>query len=62
MPSSSILSVFFNIVQKGGGDQTHVQKFCCKFCIILKAFWQHQIDIQDFLRVEMSQIEAKILG
>ena len=29
---------FLNIVQKGGeggeGDQTHVKKICCKFCMI----------------------------
>ena len=29
--------------------------------MILKAFWQHKIDIKDFLRVEMSQIEGEIL-
>ena len=26
--------------------------------MILKAFWQHKIDINDLLRVEMSHIEA----
>ena len=25
-PSSTILSVFFNIVQRGGGGQTHIKK------------------------------------
>ena len=30
-------AVFFNIVQKGGGDQPHVQKIWSKFCMILKA-------------------------
>ena len=28
-----------------GGGQTHVQKFWSKCCMILKAFWQHKIDI-----------------
>ena len=28
------------------GDQTHVQKFWSKFCMISKAFWQHKIDIK----------------
>ena len=38
------IAVFFNIVQKGGGGgQTHVQKICCGFCIIFKAFWQHNL-------------------
>ena len=35
----------FEHCSKGGG-QTHVQKICCKFCMILKAFWQHKIDIK----------------
>ena len=46
VPPFARSAVFFNIVQKGGGDQTHVQKICCKFCMILKAFWQHKIDIK----------------
>ena len=37
---------FFLHCSKGGGDQTHVQKICCKLCMILKAFWQHKIDIK----------------
>ena len=37
---------FLNIVQKGGGGHFHVQKFWSKFCLILKAFWQHKIDIK----------------
>ena len=28
--------------------------------MILKAFWQHKIDIKDSLRVEMSQIGCKM--
>ena len=40
-----------NIVQKGrGAGQTHVKKNCCKFCIILRAFWQHKFDITFFCR------------
>ena len=39
---------FFNI------GQTHL---CCRFYIILKAFW----NIKVFLRAEMSQIEGKIV-
>ena len=36
---------FFNIVQTGGGGggQTHVQKLCCKFCIVQRAIWQHKL-------------------
>ena len=30
-------AVFFNIIQSGGG-QTHVQKLCCKYSIILAGF------------------------
>ena len=32
---------FFEHCSKGGGDQTHVQKFCCRFCIIMDAIWQY---------------------
>ena len=40
-----------NIVQKGrGAGQAHVKKNCCKFCIILRAFWQHKFDITFFCR------------
>ena len=54
-------SFFLTLFKRGGGmDQTHVQKFWSKFCMILKAFWQHKIDIKDFLRVEMFQIEGKL--
>ena len=33
------VQLFFNIVQTGDGGQTHVQKLCCKFCIIQRAIW-----------------------
>ena len=36
---------FFEHRSKGGGH-FHVQKFWSKFCMILKAFWQHKIDIK----------------
>ena len=47
-----------NDIARGG--QTHVQKICRKFCMILKAFWQHKIDIKRLLRVEMSQFGGKM--
>ena len=34
-------------------------KFVASFCVILKGLWQHKIDIKDFSRAEMSQIEGK---
>ena len=37
------VQLFFNIVQTGDGGQTHVQKLCCKFCIIQRALWQHKL-------------------
>ena len=41
------IRIFFEHCSKGGGGgQTHVQKICCKFCMIIKAFWQHKIDIK----------------
>ena len=40
------IRIFFEHCSKGGGSQTHVNKICCKFCMILKAFWQHKIDIK----------------
>ena len=46
------LCSFFEHRSKRGGDQNHVQKFWRKFCMILKAFLQHKID--------MSQIGGKI--
>ena len=45
VPPVSKSAVFLNIVQKGGGH-FHVQKFWSKFCMILKAFWQHKIEIE----------------
>ena len=36
-PTCTKSALLLNIDQKGGG-QTHVQQFCCKFCMILKAF------------------------
>ena len=45
VPPVTKSAVFLNIVQKGGGH-FHVQKFWSKFCMILKAFWQHKIDIK----------------
>ena len=38
-----------------------VQKVCCKFCIILKAFWQHKFDIKRLFKGDMSQIKGKIV-
>ena len=32
------LCSFFKHCSNGGGDQTHVEKFCCKYSIILKGF------------------------
>ena len=58
-PEADFICLIFNLLRRGG--QTHVQKICCKFCIILKAVWQHKIDIKNFLRVEMSQIEGKLV-
>ena len=46
VPPDANSAVFLNIVQKGGGGHFHVQKFWSKFCMILKAFWQHKIDIK----------------
>ena len=43
------------------GRETHVPKFCCKFCIIVKGFLATKIDTKDFSRAEMSQIEGKIV-
>ena len=40
---------FFTLFKRGGGrgrGETHGQKFCCKFCMILKAFWQHKFGIK----------------
>ena len=32
-----------------------------KNLLFLRAFWQHKIDVKDFLRAKMSQIEGKII-
>ena len=34
-PTCTNCAVFF---KRGGGGQTHVQKFCCKYSVILKGF------------------------
>ena len=34
---------FFEHCSNRGGGQTHVQKFCCKFGIILEAIWQYEL-------------------
>ena len=34
---------FLTLFKRGGGSQTHVQKLCCKFCIIQRAIWQHKL-------------------
>ena len=34
---------FFLTFFKGGGGSPHVQKLCCKFCIIQRALWQHKL-------------------
>ena len=36
-------SVFFNIVQTGGGVKPMFKNFCCKFGIILEAIWQYKL-------------------
>ena len=41
------LCIFFNTVQKGGG-QTHVQNFFCKYSIILKGFLATKFDMNAF--------------
>ena len=40
----------------------NVQKFCCKFCIVFKAFWQHKFDIKRLFKGERSQIGVKCLN
>ena len=49
---------FFEHRSKGGGGHFHVQKFWSKFCMILKAFWQHKIDIKRLFKGR----NVKILG
>ena len=35
---------FLTLYQRGGvGGHSHVQKSCCKFCIIQRALWQHKL-------------------
>ena len=36
-----------------GGDQTHVQFFLCKFCIIIKAYWQRKMDTKRLCSVNV---------
>ena len=63
LPSTNAIidvsAVFFNIVR--GGDQTHVQNIVANILLFLRAFLQREIDMKDFLRAKMSQIEGKIL-
>ena len=48
---------FFEPCSKGVGDQTYVQKMCCRFCIILKAFYQHKFDLFDFLFFNITMLK-----
>ena len=41
-PPDQIVCFFEHCSNRGGG-QTHVQKFCCKFGIILEAIWQYKL-------------------
>ena len=35
---------FLTLFKRGGrGGHSHVQKLCCKFCIIQRALWQHKL-------------------
>ena len=52
------LCSFFEHRSKGGGGHFDVQKFWSKFCMILKAFWQHKIDIKRLFKGR----NVKILG
>ena len=36
-------------------------RYVADFCIILGAFWQYTIDIEGPLRLELSQIEDKMV-
>ena len=49
---------FFWTSFKRGGGHFDVQKFWSKFCMILKAFWQHKIDIKRLFKGR----NVKILG
>ena len=42
--TKGVVFFFFTLFTGGGAGQTHVQKLCCKFLIIIMAFWQHNID------------------
>ena len=49
-PSLTNSAVFLTLFKGGGIKPMFI--FCvCKFVIILKAFWQHKIDIKRLLRV-----------
>ena len=45
----------------GGGTKCKTYPKMNLKCILKTNFWQHKIDIKDFLRAEMSQIEGKIV-
>ena len=38
-----------------------LKKIVANILLFQRAFWQHRIDMKDFLRAKMSQIEGKIV-
>ena len=54
-------SAFFLALFKGGGIKPMLKNFVANILLFLRAFWQHKIDMKDFLRAKMSQIEGKIV-
>ena len=60
LPSTNAIidvsAVFFNIVRGGIKPM-----FKILLQIFYYSFWQHKIDMKDFLRAKMSQIEGKIV-
>ena len=57
-PSRTEADVFYTSWKGEGGVNPMCKKLCCIFCIILEAFWHHEI----FIKRPLSQFDDKIVN
>ena len=62
-PSLVNSAVFLTLFKMEGGEgiKPMFKNVVENILLFSRAFWQHKIDLKDFLRAKMSQIEGKIV-
>ena len=65
-PENAIKQIFLAIVGSGGSKWMDLSVSCLGYTqdgllVPFGPIWQHKIDMKDFLRAKMSQIEGKIV-